>query len=748
MKKLSFRRRGQKLLALLMAAALFAAFIPAATAVAESDAVYSPVSGSESWKTGESVYDGSNVTITKEVTARPKADTWDIEMTIVPDADIQTQPIEIALVLDYSGSMNASKISALKKAVKDFLDGIAEVSNGNVSVSLVKFNRWADHVSGMTPVTASSVAGLKAAVDGIGAVGSGYTNIEDGLTKGLETFSNANGVAKNVILFTDGVATADRNDYADGQPQNGTGSNPNVKFSEAAEAVAANGGGDITYYAIAFEITDPAAAAQAVSTLNVISKSGTGRGLVFEASGSIELTDVFKQIKQFVVSMVSDGIPDRFKLTSSFGSGNVKIEVIDSENPANNYTDYISAGSTIEWSPLKGELTASQKVIINYSLTLKEIPGAPYVYNNVDTNVDAKLVYSVDNELKGDLRFPEPNVRYETGIAIVNLIEKDTNNPLDDLATGFEYNSKPVITDFVDENGDQIEADNVAPIIRAPWSFRNADNTGTYILVGVEDELNSFAGYPDYLDTDDAFFNAGLPMGESYLKYIYELKPDGILTIIKKVTGDTAPKDELYHFELQIEGREPVKFSLLANEKKEFALSELDIDPEVNIKVVELKPDGGTYVDTDITLNGSSAGKGLEIDIIIKNIADSPTAVFTNNYKNTTPPPTPTPTTPPTNPPLPTTPPTNPPPTNPPPTPTVPTPGPDEEVDIDDGENPLGGLNPDEELGVEDGDVPLGVLPPTGDSMVTSIAAITAIIAIAGVVVVFTRFKKPETPEE
>jgi len=740
MKKLMKGKRKRRVIVTLMAVALVAAFFPAAFATTNAGGEYPPVEGLEDWQNGESVYDGSSATITKEVLARSSADTWDIEMTIIPDAAIQTQPIEIALVLDYSGSMNATKIRALQNAVKEFLDGVAAVSNGNVSVSIVKFNRWADVVKAMTPVTDLNVNELKTIIDSMGSVGNGFTNIEDALAKGLSTFTGAENVAKNLILFTDGVATADSTGHADGTGDNGTGSNPSVKYSEAAEAVAANGGNDITYYAIAFQITDPAAASQAVATLNVIAGSGTGRGQVFGADSGIELSDVFDQIKQLVVAMVSDRIPAIFDITSTFAGGNVKIEVIDSANPANNYTDYINAGSTIEWSPLFGELSASQKVVINYSLTLKSIPGAPYVYDNVDTNMDAKLVYAVNNELQAELRFPEPNVRYETGIVIVNLVENGTNNPLDDLAPGFEYRSKPVITDFVNADGEQIANDNEAAIIRAPWSFRNADDTGTYILIGVEDELDTFTDFMDYLDTDEQFFLAGLPMGESFVKYIYELVPDGVLTVIKRVTGTNAPADELYEFELCIEDREPVKFSLRANEKKEFALSELDIDIPADIKIVEIKPDGTAYVDTDITVNGAGKGKGLEIDITINNITDSPTVVFTNNYTgapvNPTPPPTTPPTYPPTTPPGPT------PPPQPPTTPPQPTPDP--EIDIDDGENPLGGLDPDEDLGVEDGEVPLGELPGTGDNTVTAIATVVALVALSGIVVIFTRIKRAE----
>ena len=733
MKKLFKGKRTKKIFALAMAVALVVAFIPSALAEAEIDGVYNPVTGLENWKTGETVYDGSSVTITKAVTGRPGADSWDIEMTITPDAAIQTQPIEIALVLDFSLSMDAGRIGALKTAVNNFLDGIAAVSNGNVSVSLVEFDRWAYVEYGMTAVTASNLDDIKSAVDGITTNSTGYTNIEDGLKVGISTFTGKTGVSKNVILFTDGVATADSTGYANGG-DNGTTSNPNPKFSESAEAVALNSGDDITYYAIAFEITETGAAEQAGKTLGIISKSGTGNGRVFDASGAIELADVFTQIKQLVVSMVSDTIPDYLRITSVFGSnGNVKVEVIDTDGSGNVYTDYLNAADTIEWSPQNGELTESQMVKINYTVSLKKIPGAPYVYDNRHTNVDAKLTYSVNGELQSSLKFPEPEVRYETGMAIVNLVEKGTNASLDHLMTGFEFVSETVITDFVDYKGNQIDRDNESAVIRAPWSFRNAADTGTYVLVDVDDELDSYPNYTDYLDTEGADFIAELPTGVSHVKYIYELVPDGMLTVIKKVTGSSAPVNEVYEFELQIPDREPIKFSLKADEKKEFAFTELDINPQIDIKVVELKPGGTTYVDTAVSLNGAAARKSLEITVAINNIADSPIVVFSNNYRGSTTVPTPPP---------PTTPPTNPPtPTQPSPTPSIP----DEEIEIDDGEDfPLGSGTPGEETIIDD-EVPLGGAPETGDNTAITVASIGSIImALSGIVLVTTTTKRRE----
>ena len=732
MKKRHKGKTIKKVIALLMAVALAAAFIPVALAETGADMVYNPVGELEDWKTGETVHDGSSVTITKEVIERTKADSWDIEMTIMPDAAIQTQPIEIALVLDYSRSMDTNKITALRNAVKEFLNDISAVSNGNVSVSFVEFDRWAYVEHGMTAVTAANLDALKSIVDGIHTRDTGYTNIEDGLNKGLSTFTGNVGVAKNIILFTDGVATADNtNGYADGSVANGSVNNPAIHFSESAEAVAQNSGDDITYYAIAFEIS---ASEQAGITLGIISQSGTGNGRVFDASGAIELADVFTQIKKLVVSMVSDRIPDYLKITSAFGTeGNVKVEVIDTDNAGNGYTEYLNVADTIEWSPRNGELTASQTVKITYSVSLKKIPGAPYIYDKQPTNTDAKLTYSVNGELQASLCFPEPEVRYETGLAIVNLVEKGTNNSLDSLVAGFEFTSETVITDFVNAEGEQIDKDNEAAVIRAPWSFRNETGTGTYILAGVDDELDSYPNYTDYLDTDAADFIANLPTGVSHLKYIYELVPDGMLTVIKRVTGNHAPANEVYEFELQIPDREPVYFTLKANEKKVFDFSELDINPTVDIKVVELKPGGTAYIDTDVSVNGSGAKKGLEITIEINDIADSHVIVFTNNYSGTPNPPNPTPTPPP-----PTTPPTTP------PAPTTP-PFPDEEIEIDDGEDILSEFEPDEEI--IDDEIPLGELPETGDYTNTMVAVIAVIVALSGIVIVITTAKKSENKD-
>ena len=141
-----------------------------------------------------------------------------------------SQPVDITLVLDNSGSMNycmsgyqpgefescggddPARSAALKAAVTAFLDGVDRqnktiANDGNkVRVSLVSF---ADSASTLSELT-SNVSTLKDEVKGLEPQGA--TNTADGFSKArstLEEDKRTNAI-KYVVFFTDGVPTTYR----------------------------------------------------------------------------------------------------------------------------------------------------------------------------------------------------------------------------------------------------------------------------------------------------------------------------------------------------------------------------------------------------------------------------------------------------------------------------------------------------------------------------------------------------------
>lgn len=140
-----------------------------------------------------------------------------------------SQPVDIALVLDSSGSMNycmngdqpslfnpypcrsdnVVRSAALQTAVTAFLDGVdtqnKTIANADnkVQVSLVSFADSAVALSGLTP----EVAELKAKVKNLNP--GGATNTADGFSKAKSTLDEdtRTNAIKYVVFFTDGVPT-------------------------------------------------------------------------------------------------------------------------------------------------------------------------------------------------------------------------------------------------------------------------------------------------------------------------------------------------------------------------------------------------------------------------------------------------------------------------------------------------------------------------------------------------------------
>ena len=148
----------------------------------------------------------------KEISANRMDCDGSLKVTLALSAspDISSNPTDIVLVLDRSGSMAGSPLANLKAGAKTFIDIIDEATDssqdGNISsgsqIGIVSFAGTA--VADTQLIT--SVATLKSAVDSLTAGGS--TNHADAFAKATQLFDPLSTNAKVIVMFTDGKTTA------------------------------------------------------------------------------------------------------------------------------------------------------------------------------------------------------------------------------------------------------------------------------------------------------------------------------------------------------------------------------------------------------------------------------------------------------------------------------------------------------------------------------------------------------------
>lgn len=134
-----------------------------------------------------------------------------VTLALTAAPDIVTNPTDIALVLDRSGSMTGEPMANMKLGAKTFIDIISEATGGSADgqigsgsrIGVVSFTDTA--VANTQLIT--SVDALKNAVDALAAMGN--TNHADAFSKATGLFDDASSNARFIVMFTDGRTTAE-----------------------------------------------------------------------------------------------------------------------------------------------------------------------------------------------------------------------------------------------------------------------------------------------------------------------------------------------------------------------------------------------------------------------------------------------------------------------------------------------------------------------------------------------------------
>ncbi|MGN1081177.1 MAG: VWA domain-containing protein, partial [Acutalibacteraceae bacterium] len=133
------------------------------------------------------------VTISNKELSESRIDcggSFKIKLSLTAEPDITSNPTDIVLILDRSGSMAGSPLANLKNGAKKFIDIIDEATDGTQDgqigygsrIGIVSFSSTATQDTQLI----TSVADLKNAVNALSSGGS--TNHADAFVKALDLF--------------------------------------------------------------------------------------------------------------------------------------------------------------------------------------------------------------------------------------------------------------------------------------------------------------------------------------------------------------------------------------------------------------------------------------------------------------------------------------------------------------------------------------------------------------------------------
>ena len=133
-----------------------------------------------------------------------------VTLALTAAPDIVSNPTDIVLLLDCSGSMTGTPLADMKLGAKTFIDLIDEATDSNQdgqigSGSQMGIVSFANTAVANTQLS-TSVDTLKTAVDGLSAGGS--TNHADAFAKAMGLFNPSSTNTKVMVMFTDGNTTA------------------------------------------------------------------------------------------------------------------------------------------------------------------------------------------------------------------------------------------------------------------------------------------------------------------------------------------------------------------------------------------------------------------------------------------------------------------------------------------------------------------------------------------------------------
>lgn len=304
-----------------------------------------------------------------------------IKLSLTAAPDIISNPTDIVLILDRSGSMAGSPLANLKNGAKAFIDIIDEATdssqNGQIGFgSHIGIVSFADTASQDTQLI-TSVADLKDAVDALSA--GGRTNHEDAFSKALALFDPASTNAKVMVMFTDGVTTA--------------GGDPNAVATVAKAqgiiiySIGLSGNGGIDEQALRDWASDPDSAYVAITP------------------DDEELEELFEDLARNIAKpgatdiVITDTVSPCFRVTGVSSPTKGTASMIDA-NTVEWKIDELgvtqSEGAAFEFT-VEHIGSCSGTVTVNESITYDDNEGNIVTFPSPEIEVDCKIVICPDN---------------------------------------------------------------------------------------------------------------------------------------------------------------------------------------------------------------------------------------------------------------------------------------------------------------------------------------------------------------
>ena len=344
-----------------------------------------------------------------------------IKLSLTAEPDITSNPTDIVLILDRSGSMAGSPLANLKNGAKKFIEIIDEATDsaqdGQIGFgSRIGIVSFADTATQDTQLI-TSVADLKAAVDALSSGGS--TNHEDAFTKALALFDPTSSNAKVMVMFTDGETTA--------------GGDPNAVATTAKSqgviiySIGLSGNGGIDEQALRDWASDPDSAYVAITP------------------NDEELEKLFEDLARNIAKPGATNIVITDKVASCF-------RVTSLSSPTKGTASMVDA-NTVEWKI--DELGVSQSEGAVFEFTVQHIGPCS---GTVEVNESITYDDTEDNVVT----FPSPKI--EVDCDIVTLPE-DCPEPIDVTVDG--------CTDTVEFDAGELGMESLGRIVQLDVTLRN-----------------------------------------------------------------------------------------------------------------------------------------------------------------------------------------------------------------------------------------------------------------------------------